>query len=221
MRLARGVPPLLSVLALAGPAGCGSPDPAATRKTVFDPGAMAAAAPVDVSPESAPLEQPYPPFDREGVAGQAKWVGVSVLHGGVRFSRPSRWIVRDAAVDPGRSYIAYVSPTGAYAFGIYERSDAPTDLWKDIERRYENDVASAGAKLLGQRIPVATDTNQGRAYTVSRKVESGKASLTSRSREVLLRSDHRVVLVQIVAQDDAAGRLGAELLEVLRHIEVL
>ena len=182
---------------------------------------MAAAAPVDVSPESAPLEQPYPPLDRDGLAGQARWIGVSVLHGGVRLSRPSRWIIRDAAVEPGRSYIAYVSPTGAYAFGIYERSDAPTDVWRDIEQRYENDVATAGAKLLGQRIPVATDTNQGRAYTVSRKVESGKASLNSRSREVLLRSEHRVVLVQMVTQDDAMGRLETELLEVLRHIEVL
>jgi hypothetical protein len=117
--------------------------------------------------------------------------------------------------------LEYVSPTGAYTFGIYERSDSPGDLWRDVVLRYENDVATSGAKILGQRIPMATDTNQGRAYTITRKVEDGKAAVVSRSREILLRSDHRVVLVQFVAQDDGLDHLSGELLEVIKHIEVL
>jgi hypothetical protein len=38
---------------------------------------------------------------------------------------------------------------------------------------------------------------------------------------VLLRSDHRVVLIQVVAQDEVLGPRTQELLEVIQHIEVL
>jgi hypothetical protein len=110
-----------------------------------------------------------------------------------------------------------VSPRG-YSFAIYETSDAPTDSWHDILQRYEVDVAAAGAKAVGQRIAVATGANQGRAYTIERKVEAVQAK--SRSREMLLRGDRKVVLVQIVTEEEGLSRISQELLEVLNHLEV-
>jgi hypothetical protein len=184
---------------------------------VFDPTAAAASvSPIDVGAGTAQLEVSYPPFDRPDTSpGGSSRTGVTVLRGGVRFSRPVHWMIRDASVDPGRAYITYVSPR-AYSFAIYERSDAPTDPWRDVLERYEGDIAAAGAKATGQRVPVATGTNQGRAYTVERA-----APAFSRSREYLLRSEHRIVLVQIVTQDPDLSRIGPELLEVLGGLEVL
>jgi hypothetical protein len=214
-------------LAAALASGCGGGSSDAARKTVFDPGAantnnavLVENTPGNGEPPSG-LERPYHPLDREAVAGQAHWIGVSILHDGVRFSRPSRWLIHDAALDPGRTYLQYISPTGAYSFAFYERTDSAGDAWKDVMQRYENDVVAAGAKMTGQRVPMATDTNQGRAYTVVRKIDAGKLALASKSREILLRGPHHIVLVQVVAQDDGIDRLGSELLEVLRHIEVL
>ena len=144
-------------------------------------------------------------------------MGVSVLNDAVRFSRPARWTIRDASDEPGHRFIRYVSPH-AYSFAIYETSDAPTDSWHDILERYEVDVVAAGAKAVGRRIAVATNTNQGRAYTVERKVEAMQAR--SRSREIVLRGDLHVVLVQVVTEEDGLSRIGAEVLEVLKRLEV-
>ena len=203
---------LLWFLAVSACGGAGEPP---VRRTVFDPTA-ANVAPVDVTSSAvSDLETAYPPLDRAETPGGFPWVGVTVVRGGVRLSRPSRWTIRDAGVDPGHAYIQYVSPN-AYSFAIYERSDAPTDLWRDVEQRYEDDVAAAGAKVVGKRVPVATAGNQGRAYTIERKTP-----LPSRSREFLVRSDHRVVLVQIVSQDQDLSRLSGEILEVMSHLEVL
>ena len=196
---------------------CGGAAEPATRTTVFDPSSAAVnVAPVNLtSSPSTPLEVPYPMLDGAGGPGRSPSVGVSVLRGGVRFSRPDRWMIRDASVERGHGYILYVSPQ-AYSFAIYERSDAPTDSWRDIERRYEDDVAGAGAKASGRRVPMATLTNQGRAYSIERK-----QPLSSRSREILLRGSHHVVLVQVVSQDPDLSRLGPELVEVMSHLEVL
>jgi hypothetical protein len=186
--------------------------------TVFDPsGGGARALPVDVM-ANAQIEKPYAPLDSAG-AGDEAWRGVSVLGGDVRFSRPTHWAIRDASVEPGQQYIRYVSPH-AYSFAIYERSDAPDRSWRDVLDHYENDVVANGAKALGQRVPVATPANQGRAYTIDRKIES-KEPVLSRSREILLRGDHRVVLVQIVSQEENLARISGELLEILRRLEVL
>ena len=203
---------LLWFFALGACGGAGEPP---VRRTVFDPTAANVGS-VDVTSNTiSGLETAYPPLDRAETPGGPPWIGVTVLRGGVHLSRPSHWTIRDAGVDPGHAYIQYVSPN-AYSFAIYERSDAPTDLWRDVEQRYEDDVATAGAKVVGKRVPVATATNQGRAYTIERKTP-----LVSRSREVLVRSDHKVVLVQIVSQDPDLSRLSAEVLEVLSHLEVL
>ena len=67
---------------------------------------------------------------------------------------------------------------------------------------------------------MATPSNQGRAYTVDRKIQS-KEPVLSRSREILLRGDRDIVLVQIVVEEENLSRVAGELLEVLRRIEVL
>jgi len=151
--------------------------------------------------------------------GGGGWVGVSVLRNGVRFTRPSRWQIRDASLEPGHSFVRYLSPD-AYSFAIYERTDSPGKSWKDILEHYEADVTANGAKAIGQRVPMATATNQGRAYTIDRKIES-KEPVLSRSREVLLRGEHRIVVVQIVTSEENLSRLSDQLLEILRRIEVL
>ena len=205
-------------LALALPstlAGCGGAS--GPSATVFDPtGAGAHALPVDVA-SNAQLEKAFPSLDGTG-AGNEAWTGVSVLGGAARFSRPSRWSVRDASVEPGHQYIRYVSPE-AYSFAIYQRSDSPGSSWHDILEHYEADVVANGAKAIGQRIPMATASNQGRAYTIDRKIE-GKVPVLSRSREILLRGDHAIVLVQVVSQEENLARVSDELLEIFRRLEV-
>jgi hypothetical protein len=216
---------------LAAPA-CGGGETAADRRTVFDPKGVLPGAPVSAQTTTGDVERPYPALDLDPTPGGSRWIGVSVLRGGVRFSRPSRWAIRDASTDPGHAYVEYVSPR-AYSFAIYERSDAPHDRWGDVLARYEADVAAVGGKLLGQRIPVATDTNQGRAYTIEREpdgapeadaaapTDAAAPPFLSRSREILVRGNHRIVLVQVVSQDDGLSRLSEEISAVLRHLEVL
>ncbi len=182
---------------------------------MFDP-TGANAAPVDVT-TSPDLERAYPAFDGAN-GGSQPWVGVSVLRDAVRFSRPSRWTIRDASLEPGHSFIRYVSPE-AYSFAIYERDDTPGKSWPDLFAHYEADVTGNGAKAIGLRVPMATSANQGRAYMIDRKIES-KTPVLSRSREILLRSDHRIVLVQIVIGEENLSRISGELLEVLSRLEV-
>ena len=217
---------LIAVAGVITAAACGGGESAADHRTVFDPkGAPAAELPAAQAP-TADVERPYPPLDLEQTPGGPRWVGVSILRDGVRFSRPGHWSIRDASSDPGHAYVLYVSPR-AYSFAIYERSDGPGDRWGDVQARYEADVTAVGGKLLGQRIPVATDTNQGRAYTVERRADgapqtdAGPPALLSHSREILVRSAHRIVLVQIVSQDDGLSRISEEISGVLRHLEVL
>jgi hypothetical protein len=87
--------------------------------------------------------------------------------------------------------------------------------------RYEDDVASVGAKAVGRRVPVATWRGQGRAYSIERKVEAAKKPLISRSREILLRGEHRIVIVQIVHDGEDMSAIDAELTRVIGTMEVL
>ncbi len=186
------------------------------RTTVFDPTAtVPGSAAVDVASSADSVETPYPPLNRPASAEGPGWIGVSVLGGGVRFSRPVRWRIRDAALDPGRALVRYVSPS-AYSFAIYERSDAPDDLWRDIQQRYESDVVRAGARVAARAVPMAIHSAQGRAYVVERREPH-----SSRSREYLLRGPHRVVLVQVVAAEPDLARLDRDLLSILDSMEIL
>jgi hypothetical protein len=194
--------------------GCGGGS--AGNRTVFDP--TGGIAPVDVS-SNADLEHPYPPLDSPDVPGSNGWIGVSVLRDSVRFARPRQWTVRDASLEPRHSYIRYVSPN-AYSFAIYERQDGSGEAWHDILQRYEGDVAASGAKIIGQHIATATPANQARGYTIERRIDA-KPPVVSRSRELLVRGERRVVLLQVVTDEESLSRIAGELLEVFSHLEVL
>jgi hypothetical protein len=129
-------------------------------------------------------------------------------------------MLRDGNNSPGQAFVRYVSPS-AYSFALYERPESPTELWLDVMKRFENDTRAAGAKILGKRIPTSGALGQGRAYTVERSVEAPKRPLISRSREVLLRGEHRVILAQIVYEGDALDSVDVELLRVMSTLEIL
>ncbi len=149
-----------------------------------------------------------------------QYIGVTVLRGGIHLSRPKDWLMRDADNTPGQAHVQYISPN-AYSFAIYERPESPEEPWRDLLTRYEDDVQSVGAKIVGKRVPLAVFKGQGRAYTVQRSVEAPKRPLVSHSREILLRSEHRVVLVQIVFEGEDLSPVDQELLRVINTLEVL
>ena len=169
---------------------------------------------------ASPFERPYPPLDAKGTAGLPDYVGVSLLGGTVHLSRPAGWRIRRASLTPARRYVEYVSPN-EYVFAVYERIDAPQDPWRDVLGRYEEDVKTKGATLLGQRIPVATWNAQGREYVVRRTVKGQRGDFANVSREVLLRGEHRVELVSIVHQGESIAPIGGELLRVMETLELL
>ena len=59
------------------------------------------------------------------------------------------------------------------------------------------------------------DPRTGCSYVVRRRVVSAKAPWQNTSLELLARSDHRIVLVQIVHQDESLADLTGELLRVI------
>ena len=194
--------------------GCGAhtPDPIAFQNRVFynydDPNADLAA-----------FEQRYPPLDLAEAAPNPEYIGVSVIGTNIHLSRPKNWVVRTASNQPQERYIEYVSPN-EYVFSIYERIDSPTDVWREVMGRYEDSVKADNAELLGQRVPVSTWNAQGRAYVVRRQVKASKAPFISVSREYLARSDHRIVLVQILHQTATLKPVSDELLRVIATLEI-
>jgi hypothetical protein len=196
-------------------AGCGgASDTAAKNRTFYDWSVSAGPA------AAAQFEQRYPPLDQAEGPQTPEYIGVTVLRGGIRLSRPRSWSIREANSDPGQAFIQYVSPR-AYSFAIYERPDPPTELWRNVLSRFEDDVGSVGAKIIGRRVPFATARGQGRAFTIERNVEASKRPFVSHSREVLLRSDRRVVLVQTVHEGETLAGIDEELMRVLTTLEVL
>jgi hypothetical protein len=204
------------VCCLAVGCGSGTPEVAAQNRVFYDWPSGGAAA----SAFGTEFEQRYPPLDFAGMPPRPEYIGVTVLRGGVHLSRPNDWHIREARNDPGRAFIQYISPR-ALSFALYERSDSPDDPWRDVMSRYENDVSSVGAKVTGRGVPVATWKGEGRAYSVERKVDSAKRAFVGYSREILLRGEHRVVLVQIVRQRGDLADIDDELMRVMSTLEVL
>jgi hypothetical protein len=197
-----------------GALGCSaSPDPIAFQNRVFyhydDP----------LSSDTSAFEQRYPPLDLAEQTPNPEYIGVTLIGGSIHLSRPKNWVIRTASNKPEERYIEYVSPN-EYIFSIYERVDSPEDVWREVMSRYEEAVKAEGAELLGARVPVATWNAQGRAYVVRRQVKAAKAPYISVSREFLARSDHRVVLVQIVHQTSTLQPVSDELLRVVATLEV-
>ncbi len=169
--------------------------------------------------DAAAFEKPYPPLDLAEKAPNPEYIGVCVVGGYVCISRPRNWVIRAANNQPGSRFIEYVSPN-EYIFAIYERRDPPDELWRDVLDRYEEDAKKAGAELLGSRIPVATWNAQGRAYVVKRPVAAAKQPFINMSRELLLRNESRVVLIQIVHQGSSIAPVSDELYRTVQTLRV-
>lgn len=166
------------------------------------------------------FEQAYPPLDWVPTPPAVAYRGVTVVRGGIHLSRPTDWIIRDGDNAPGQAFVQYLSPN-AYSFAIHERPESPREPWHPVMQRFEDDVASLGAKLVGSGVPMATALGQGRAYTVERPVEAAKEPIISRSREYLVRGATRIVLVQIVHEGEDLSAVDAELMRVISTLEVL
>lgn len=200
---------LLSLSFLACASG---PDPSAFKnKTFYEYGSGQ-----EVGASREAFEKPYPPLD----ISEKNYVGVQILTGVVRFSRPTNWVIRRASIQPEQRYIEYVSPSQVMV-AIYERLESPSDPWRSIMGRFVTELEKDGGKVIGSPVPIATYNAQGREYVIERGVAAPKMPFVNRSREILLRNDHRVVLVQIVHQGDNPGHVSAEILPVLSSMQVL
>lgn len=191
MRLRAALPLAAAAAALVG---CGGSPTAPQQDEVFY---LHGGGVID---KNASWEVYYPKLDRTQSARVPKMYGVGVLEGDVRFSRPSDWYIRSADYSPERRFISYQSPR-QFLFSIYERVDPPDDTWPDVMRRYEDDLDQQGASVLAARMPIATANAQGRSYIVKTKV-LGKPPYSAYAHEILVRSDQRVLLVQIVHRED-------------------
>jgi hypothetical protein len=196
--------------------GCASgPPPLALENRVFYQ--------YDDQPSSSgknPFERPYPPLDRKAQGGLPEYIGVSILGGTVHLSRPNTWRIRRASLTAERRYIEYVSPN-EYLFAIYERTDSPVDPWRDVLARYEEDAKAKGAEIVGSRVPIATWNAQGRQYIVKRTIKGQRAPYSHLSDEALIRSDHRIDLVEVVHQGESIAPVGGGLLRVMETLELL
>jgi hypothetical protein len=207
--------PVGAALLAAFMVGCSGAQDTATQNRTFYDWTVATGA-----TGAADFEQRYPPLDLAGAPPLPEYIGVTVLRGGIHLSRPRNWMLRDGTNQPGQAFVQYISPN-AYSFAVYERPEAPTELWRDVMQRFEDDTSSVGAKVVGGRVPMATFEGQGRAYTVERQVEAAKRPLASRSREYLIRGRTRIVLVQIVHEGEDLSAIDEELGRVVRTLQVL
>jgi hypothetical protein len=215
-RIGLGTVSLIALAAGCALAGCSSgPVPEALQNKVFyqyDSTSAAQAAKA--------LEAPYPSLDKtDATAPLPQYMGVSLLQDAVRMSRPKEWVIRSGSVRPEHRYIEYVSPH-EYMVSVYELVESPLDPWLEIMTRYEDESKKAGAAFVGERIPFATWNAQGRAYTVRRAVAAAKAPLVNFANEYLLRSDNRVVLLQIVHHSENLAPMDDELRRVVETFQV-
>jgi hypothetical protein len=206
---------LLLPLALSA-ASCGGGSAAAAKNRTFYDWTVATAG----GDAAQAFEQRYPPLDLSAATPNPEYLGYTVLRGGVHLSRPKTWMLRDGNNAPGQAFVQYVSPK-AYSFALYERPESPSELWRDVMKRFEDDTRASGAKIVGKRIPISTGLGQGRAYSVERSVEAPKRPLMSHSREVLIRGEHRIILAQIVYEGEGLESLDDELLRVISTLEIL
>jgi hypothetical protein len=142
----------------------------------------------------------FPKLDRNKTTQLPRFVGVGVLDGDVRFSRPIDWSLRDADSTPERRFIAYQSPR-QFTFSILERVDPEGDAWPEVLRRYEQETRAEGAKILASRLPTATANGQGRAYVLRSSVKGKPTNFDAFSTEILVRSERRILLVQVVHRE--------------------
>ncbi|MEY4548203.1 MAG: hypothetical protein RL685_4398 [Pseudomonadota bacterium] len=191
--------------------GCASAQPPASNRTFYDWSLGDRAA--------SDFEQPRQTLDWPANQSAPDFVGVEVLQGAVRFSRPKNWLMRNASNQPEAAYVHYVSPN-AYSFVIYQRPFAAGQSWPALCASYEAELQAAGGKVVGHDIPIATSRGQGRAYSIDTTFKSSSGPLISHSREMLLRGQRRAVLVQIVHQEQDLAEDDLELLRAIGTLEV-
>jgi len=144
----------------------------------------------------------FPKLDRDRTERMPRMVGVGVLDGDVRFARPIDWTLQDADYTPERRFLSYQSPR-QFTFTILERVDPNRAPWSEVLKKYEAETREQGSKILASRLPIGTANAQGRAYLVRTTVRA-KPPYQGYATEVLVRSDERVLLVQIVHKQDIA-----------------
>lgn len=164
------------------------------------------------------LEAPVKELD--GDLAEKPFIGVEILGGVARYSRPADWVIRRGSIRPEGRFIEYVSPLQV-VISVYERLESPRDTWGSILSRYESDTEKQGGTLLGKSVPLATYDSQARAYDVRRKIPAGSEPFISYSREYVVRSDHRIVLVQIVRPRSDYGEAAPQLTKFVQSIRVL
>ncbi len=138
----------------------------------------------------------FPKLDREKTATLPRYVGVGVLEGDVRMARPIDWTIRDASYNPEKRFISYQSPR-QFTFSIFERVEPDREIWPDVMKRYEKETIEQGATFHALRQPVGTANSQGRAYLLKTSIRAKPSNFDAYSTEILVRSDLRVLLVQI------------------------
>jgi hypothetical protein len=165
------------------------------------------------------LEAAYPPLDKQETPPLPQYVGISLMNGAVHISRPRDWVIRAGSTNAEHRWVEYVSPN-EYMVAIYETVESPSEPWFEVMGRYEDQAKKNGAELLGQRVPMATANAQGRGYLVRRAVAAAKGPMINYANEYLLRSDHRIVLLQIVRHDQKLAPMDGELRRVVETFEV-
>ena len=188
-------PPMAPILALGAALGllelgCGGSPSAPRRDEVFY---LHGGGVID---KNESWEVYFPKLDVEATPRTPRVVGVGIFRGDVRIGRPLDWSIRSADYTAEQRFISYQSPR-QFIFSIYERVDPVDDTWSDVLKRYEADVDEQGSDILAARLPVSTANAQGRTYLVKTRVPS-KPDYQGYSHEILIRSPHRVMLVQIV-----------------------
>ncbi len=186
----RAAAPLLGALCLLALTGCGGSPTAPQRDDVFY---LHGSGVID---KNQSYEAYFPPLNADENDRLPRRVGVGILDGDVRLSRPIDWYVRDADYADGARFISYQSPR-QFLFSIYERIDHPEDSWPDVMKRYERDLEDQGGQILAARMPIATANAQARGYLVKTRVPA-KPAYHSYAHEVLIRSGRRILLVQVV-----------------------
>jgi hypothetical protein len=202
--------PFAAVLAAFAQVGCGGSPNAPRFDEVFY---LHGGGLID---KNASYEVYFEKLNVDASAQLPRYVGVGILDGDVRLSRPIDWYVRGADYTPEQRFISYQSPR-QFLFSIYERIDHPEDSWADVLRRFEGDLREQGAQVLASRVPVASGNAQGRSYLLKTTV-AAKPPYTSYSHEILLRSERRLLLVQVVhgeATDTIADEMTAALKSIL------
>jgi len=192
-------------------AGCGGSPTAPKEDQVFY---LHGAKAVD---KNSLWETYFKPLDQDATVRTPRIVGVGVMNGDVRLGRPIDWYIRSADYTPQTRHISYQSPR-QFLFNIYERIDSPEETWTDVERRYEADVAAEGSTILAGRMPVATANTQGRAYILRTRVPV-KPEYQNYAHEILIRGDHRLMLVQVIHGENVEA-IEDEVNEVLKSITV-